>query len=398
MNTNPAAISPARTSPPVSAAHVPVLDGIRGMAIGLVMVRHFAEFFLERGESVTMASIPLVDRMFYRVCSLGSVGVDLFFVLSGFLITGILIDSKERPNYFRRFYWRRTLRIFPLYYLTLALVFFVWPLFSTEWSFIVQDARAHQIWYWTYLPNVLFALKQNYFGLVHFWSLAVEEQFYLFWPFVVFLFARRGLVAMCLACIAVTVLLRAYFTYLNVSIIVSYVSLFTRMDALAIGGLLAIGARRPEGLAPYRKHAVVGAVLLTGLLVALVAMTPLTQGAGGRSHAVNLLGGTTIGAVFGALLLLTYTSAKGSILNVVFSSSPMRFLGKYSYCLYVCHVFVWDWVRVHWNDDMVPSIAGSLIPGRLVLMLICTVLSSAVALLSWNLFEKHFLKLKDRVK
>src|SRR5262245_10664845 len=162
------------------ASHIPALDGIRGIAILLVLLFHFGQY----GHGLPYPAV-FVDKLFHRICQIGWVGVDLFFVLSGFLITGILYDSKGRNHYFRNFYVRRCLRILPLYYFSLILFLIVLPkLFPLHTGF--RSLRQDSFWYWTYLSNVRVAYRGwDSFGVLdHFWSLAVEEQFYLLWPIV----------------------------------------------------------------------------------------------------------------------------------------------------------------------------------------------------------------------
>ena len=174
MSSSTAVESPQNPSAPL--AHIPALDGLRAFAILLVIVRHAS---LEQGAA---------SRGFLGALgNAGWMGVDLFFVLSGFLITRILIQSKGSTYYFRNFYLRRSFRIFPLYYAVLVGLFVVAPIASH--SPAVQELARHQIWYWTYTVNFLAAnTNGEACGLhtVHFWSLSVEEQFYLIWPAVVF--------------------------------------------------------------------------------------------------------------------------------------------------------------------------------------------------------------------
>src|SRR5215831_9307447 len=135
-----------------------------------------------------------VERAIVGVTKYGLLGVDLFFVLSGFLITGILYDARNKPHYFRNFYIRRVLRIFPLYYGVLVLVFFVAPLIPLLRGPTLDFLVDRQAWAWLYGVNIYLAMHEE-------WSLSVEEHFYLFWPLVVFLLARRprSLIAVCLA-------------------------------------------------------------------------------------------------------------------------------------------------------------------------------------------------------
>jgi len=168
-----------------SADHVPALDGLRGLAILLVLARHTANE-LQPGRGLDVAV--------KRVLQVGWSGVDLFFVLSGFLITGILLDARGGRHYFRNFYMRRSLRIFPVYYGSLFVTFAVLPFFVATPLFAVL--QRNQLWYWTYLVNVLSPLTGGTgtpYNTAHLWSLAVEEQFYLLWPAVVWVSGPRRL-------------------------------------------------------------------------------------------------------------------------------------------------------------------------------------------------------------
>src|SRR5262245_13745 len=179
--------------PALGTDRVPALDGLRGLAILPVMLTHF----VSDGD---LSPVSKVDEIVSATLTLGWVGVELFFVLSGFLITGILLDSRGAPHYFRNFYIRRTLRIFPLYYGFLALWLGVLPLFY-KWPndvLKVVSIPVSPVWSWAYLTNIVQALHDDWRAgppyTTHFWSLAIEEQFYLVWPTVVFLFSRRRLV------------------------------------------------------------------------------------------------------------------------------------------------------------------------------------------------------------
>jgi peptidoglycan/LPS O-acetylase OafA/YrhL len=164
------------------------------MAVLLVLIFHFVGSMLPTNG---------IERTIVRVTDYGAFGVELFFVLSGFLISGILYDSYHKPHYFRNFYARRTLCIFPLYYGVLALVFFVAPMIpflrGPSLDFLVE----RQAWAWLYGVNIYIARAGEwaFSYLEHFWSLAVEEHFYLIWPLLVFVVARRPrtLIALSLA-------------------------------------------------------------------------------------------------------------------------------------------------------------------------------------------------------
>lgn len=363
------------------AGHVPELDGVRGLAVLGVMARHFFR---------DMEMATGAERAVYFAARMGSFGVDLFFVLSGFLITGILLDAKGKPGYFRSFYLRRTVRIFPLYYAALIVVFWFWPHVSPEYSKTITHAAEYQTWYWTYTANWLFAIEGRFTGLDHFWSLCVEEQFYLVWPVLVLLLSRRGLLFACAGIIGGVLALRLGLGLAGTDLLVPYVLTPTRIDALAMGAVVAALARQPTGLDWLLPHA--KKLSLAATLVFLVLVVP-TWGQG-RSPVVMMLGGTVLAFVFALLLVLAMGLPETSLTRRVFGSSPMRFFGKYSYCLYVVHPFVQELAARHFRDDMLPRVHGSILLGRGVFVVLCTVASVAVALASWHLYEKHWLKLK----
>jgi peptidoglycan/LPS O-acetylase OafA/YrhL len=180
-----------------SSQHLPALDGLRGIAILLVMAFH----------RVLLHPGSLERSLLGRLGLCGWVGVDLFFVLSGFLITGILFDTKDRPDYFRRFYFRRTVRIFPLYYgFLLGVLGLGVALQATGRSpFGWGDFWRNQLVLWTYTTNLAFAAAGEWYALApmltltSLWSLAIEEQFYLVWPLLIRRVSRRVGIGICLA-------------------------------------------------------------------------------------------------------------------------------------------------------------------------------------------------------
>jgi peptidoglycan/LPS O-acetylase OafA/YrhL len=368
----------------VKAGRVPVLDGLRGIAILLVMFRHSVD-----GMSLATA----VDRVVYQLGRLGSNGVDVFFVLSGFLITGILLDTRGRSDYFSRFYFRRTVRIFPLYYITLVALFLLAPRFVAPRSTLfLMDSEGKQIWYWTYLSNWLFASRGYYGGLAHFWSLAVEEQYYVVWATVVLIAGPRRMPAVCLSAIGLTVLARLACAATGVSMLAIYVMTITRLDGLALGSLLAAVARRNGGLARFRSWYAPMAAASMLLLVSLIG----TKWGQGRTMLVMLVGALPVAVMSGALMALSLILPPTSWLAAWLSGRVLRFFGKYSYALYVLHPMVYAGVRGWWGDDGLPAIAGSLLPGRLAFAATAMSASVVAALLSWHLWEKHWLQLKER--
>ena len=367
------------------AGHWPGLDGLRGVAILMVLVLHFTHY----GGMQASASF---DRLFYRVAVAGWVGVDLFFVLSGFLITGILYDSKGSRHYFRNFYVRRSLRIFPLYYLALFVFCVALPRLapaSPDLAALAQQSG----WYWTYLVNLKVALVgwSSAGHIEHFWSLSIEEQFYLVWPIVLFCLRRRLLIGLCLASLAVSLIVRLSLVQAGEAV-AAYVLTPARLDTLAIGALLALVARGPDGLARLRRWAVPAAGTAALGLAILIAWR---QGLDAEDSAVQLIGYPVLAVFFGALLSMILTQPLASPLSQIMSSTGLRFFGRYSYALYVIHhplvfflrsqgVSVYAWPRAF----------GLQSPAQLVFIVCATGLALAGALLTWHLCELPFLKLK----
>jgi peptidoglycan/LPS O-acetylase OafA/YrhL len=287
--------------------HIPVLDGLRGVAIALVLVYHFSQ----------AAGVPKESKgWFAHIAGVGWSGVDLFFVLSGFLITGILYDIKESPTYFRSFFARRILRIFPLYYGLLIVVFGIIPLVAPSLAAEAQPVADRQGWLWAYGANFCLAregpgsLTAGWCRLSHFWSLAVEEHFYLVWPLVVYLLGRRSLLYFCGAVMVVALTLRVALVWAGRSPMAIVVLTPCHMDTLALGAFVALAARGPGGLGPFRRAAPLVALTSAALLTALFIRNrglepmqdPLTQTAG-----------YSLVALFcAALLVLTVTAPPGA--------------------------------------------------------------------------------------
>lgn len=372
--------------------HIPALDGIRGLAILLVLIFHFSDVAYARGATGLSAILQ-------RICGAGWIGVDLFFVLSGFLITSILCEAAGTKGYFKNFYMRRTLRIFPLYFGTLLVAFGIYPLifgYKPDYQHIYNDK-----WYLVFYLQNFISIDWKSFS--HFWSLAVEEHFYLVWPSVLFFFGRKGAIAACVLMIVGAIGIRVYHVMSMPDSLtegqafmwrqIPYLWTICRMDSLAIGSLLALLV---NGVAAdlVRFARAAPWVLLTAAL-ACAAML-LKHGSFSYQHrTIQMVGYTVVAIGAAALLVMTVTSPPDRFLGRTFSANWLRFLGKYSYGIYVIHSFVHHWMKEHWSLAQIrPMVFNSQAAALAVYFAVATGISIGLALLSWHLYEKHFLKLK----
>jgi len=352
------------------------------MAILLVMVHHFMGAH-EKSDWYARKLLGFAEA--------GWAGVDLFFCLSGFLITGILIEFKNIKRPLWTFYMRRTLRIFPLYYFTLFLLFIAIPMMVTL-SPDYLEYTSYQWWHWTYLPNVLalFKLPNATLATSHFWSLAVEEQFYMFWPFVVLFTRIETLKRVCLALFATAFLFRVTCFAMDWGHTPAYVLPIARLDSLIAGALVAIIVRDAEMLGKYARF--VKPVFITSLLVFLGIV--VIQGSFRRSPVMMTVGFSSLALVFAVVIGVAATQGCRPLTRI-FEHGFLRFFGKYSYAMYVFHTFIIVWLLSVFPS---PEDSGSMFAAGLPRIFLFTItgimLSSIVGVASWVLLEKHALKLK----
>lgn len=276
---------------------------------------------------ITGESDVLLNKMVSAGAAAGWVGVQLFFVLSGLLITGILLDTKDGPDYFRRFYVRRTLRIFPPYYALLVLVLVVLPLVVHDADWL--DAYTGRQWpYWLYVSNWFPGIR----GLGHLWSLGVEEQFYLVWPLLVWWLSRERLVLLCWLVMAVTPLIRLGLHVTGLPPEAAYAFTIARWDALAAGALLAALLRDADGR--DRVTHLRGPVAVVSSL-GVVTLVAVQHGLNALELPVEVFGQSLFAAL--SACLLAYALSERSRLAAHLSISWLRFLGRYSYAMYLFH-------------------------------------------------------------
>lgn len=378
--------APAPTARP-GQRHVPALDGIRGLAILFVLLHHISGIYVTRfgGESM----------LFVQLLRLGWCGVNLFFVLSGFLITGILLDARESPHYFRNFYVRRALRIFPLYFAVMVAVTIAVRAVPAFRPLFGEQSLA---WTWLYATNIVIALYGGASAgvLDSFWSLAVEEHFYLAWPLFIYHTPRRTLLIALPLVWAVVVLARASGVLMDVRPMTLYVITPFRLDALVLGGLLALLLRMES--AAVRGTLRRSATWISGVSAFALAIVLWYRGWSHLDPWMQGVGYALLDVLFAGLVLTATSGATHPGVVRVLSWSGLRSLGKYSYGLYVFHLII---LRALMETDRGATLWAQILPVSLppvpafAVEMVCSLLIvAAVTYASWHVLEKRMLAFK----
>ena len=364
--------------------HVPALDGVRGIAILSVLFYHLWKYRLFEGRDHSV-----VERILARGLPSGWIGVDLFFVLSGFLITGVLLDAKGSDGYFRSFYGRRAVRIMPLYFAAVGGLLLIAYIGGPRAPVELQALKDTQGWYWAHASNFLFLISGWNHATAHFWSLAMEEQFYLLWPLAVCVLSARHLLVTSLIMIGLSVGGRLVIFVSGLDPELSFFLLPLRLDALAAGACIAIVARDGAARAVLRR------VVPTFLAATFIAFATYWVVLGLWQDGVAFTFGIPVAvALFAALVAHVVVRPESAVAKIL-EHPLLRPWGKYSYAMYVIHqplIVLWD---APWRFARSTAIARTM---PLVADLLCAAALSAVvfaaAAASWHLLEKHALELK----
>lgn len=358
-------------------SRIAALDGFRGFAILIVTLYRFAEVAL---------TSELIGDLPHKLIYVGAAGVDFFFVLSGFLITGILLDARQQGgSYFGKFYYRRTLRIFPLYFATLTVLLLLLPNVLGN-RVIVDDIQGNPFHLWMYTVNLDIAWQNtwSYGRLNHFWSLAIEEQFYLFWPLVVFWLAPKRLLPACVVLLVVSALARVGFSFSNLGEVAEKNFTLFRLDGLLMGATAALMIRRVSSLSPYYSRFRIG----FGALLVIYAGTLLL---GKHDFSVRY---TVVSAVATMLLLTTLASPQGAIERRFLENRLLRSLGKYSYAMYVFQNPLIPLLAFVISPASLAVLTGSPLAGGFLYVAVMLALTYGLAWVSWHAFEKWFFRMR----
>lgn len=363
-------------------SHIPALDGLRGLAILSVFALHYHP-------DETLG--PWILRAVDRAAFLGWAGVSLFFALSGFLITGILWDSLGGEHWWRNFYIRRSLRIFPLYYLVLIVVTAIAVGMGYPWK--TTSKLSIEFLYLTDIPGLWSTMWGSPLEahLVHFWSLAVEEQFYLIWPFVLLGFAknRKGVLRICVAVWIVSFAFRLAADGFGWTWLWAHHFLLSRAGELCAGAWLSLALRdTPETVAKILKSARWAFLLSLSALIALIVLSP----------GLSLM--DRYWSTYGVAALSIFSCAMIAMclrpgpIRLIFQNSILRWLGKISYGIYVYHFLLFEVFQ-----DLTHAIAPNASPlaSQILLVFVGGCGTLLISCLSFYTFERAFLSLKDKL-
>jgi peptidoglycan/LPS O-acetylase OafA/YrhL len=341
------------------------LDGIRAIAAMMVMFFHF--FQNDHFNSPLLLGIQ-------KLSFWGQTGVSLFFVLSGFLITRILLHSKQDQHFFKNFFIRRSLRIFPLYFFYLVLFYYLSPiLINTRWS-----SFSEQWYYWFYLQDFSLTFHWDAFGPMHFWSLAIEEHFYLFWPILVYVIPNRHLSKVIIALLILAPICRYLLASQHYE---TFYFTLARMDELALGAWLGLLEHQGKLSAELKKYFLISLFVVGGFTVYL-----WTQFFGEKSLWIQVIKYDLIAVIYFLVIGLIIIIPRSSWISLLLSHPILVFIGSISYGLYVYHAITFPIVKRSFLSE-----------APLILQFIAAYLFSIlIAWLSYIIMEKPIMSLKKK--
>lgn len=355
------------------------LDGLRGFSLLFIVTFH----------SLIVANPTYVD--WFGLVSWGHATLDIFFVLSGFLITAILLKAKGSVGYFRNYLTRRALRIFPAYFVVIGLIFIVLPHFSEV--FYNSSTREEWLWYALYLQNVKTSLEgwPEYWYIAHLWSMSVEEQFYLLWPFAVAWLNRKQLIRLCVVIMGVSLLCKAIIMLIGDPGKFAHTSTLTRMGAIAMGAILASVERSTLArILPYRGWIILAATALYFVFI-IVQPTIINNGVG---RLIAFMVSILVPALVIALIVLNRLP---QLMQRILSHPILLSMGTLSYGAYLLHYPIAGLLYEHNADWLVPAMNNSPNLVGLMFTLIVFFVTLSAAKLMYHLIELPALKAKRHV-
>lgn len=352
-------------SPENTSSRIVQLDGLRGIAVLFVVCFHY----LNNAYSVCpVRSLNALEIGLKKLTYWGWAGVDLFFILSGFLIASILLNNRPSKKYFTTFYIRRLTRIVPIYYVLLIVFVAASALFEQRGSKIF--AKPIDIgWYAGFLQNFQMSIKGYFgaYGLAPTWSLAVEEQFYLLIPLVIYFLDDKKVLLFCLLCI---LLAPVYRTHSN-NWYQEYTHLFSRIDAPCYGVILALFSRNKHWVVYLKKYGLLLLVLLAGVLAAFVFWK------------FKSLNHSIISLLFLSLTWFALHLKPGDLIYRILTNPFLLKMGKYSYFFYLFHILVNGIMFLTLTEYLAPNLEN--VKGYLI-----TILSFGATYLLASLSFRYF--------
>lgn len=374
---------------------IPEVDGLRGIAILGVLVFHFI------GEGIDYQRSHWLINYLAETSKYGAGGVDLFFVISGFLIGGILIDNRDSLNYFKTFYLRRTLRIFPLYY-SLIIIFYglswanayhliTMPVWMLGFTFSSK-------WYLTFTQNFPM-VRDSSLGtmiLAPTWSLAVEEQFYLTLPFIIRFAPRKLLIWLVVILICFASIFRTVIWFQTSNTFAVKFLMPSCLDSLMMGVLIAILLRTPKSsilIEKYRLRLMIPIYIILVIFLHGISNFVLRNSTVLADNPL-IFTNTEISIRYGLLLMLAVTAKPKEMLSRFFCNKVLRKFGELSYFIYLFHLGFYFLVR--WQMGINENLPFGIIWGvEISLTLLITLV---LAQLSWRFFEKPLINYGHRFK